>query len=100
MSNQKDIERITAYRKMSLMGVSTIRQAVTLLAINYQPMMRTSELAKVIGSQRANAGVLAQQLKEKGLIDWTYDNVGRGHDRRIYHLTERGKEAIEEARKS
>ena len=100
MSNQRDVEKITAYRKLIRMGVSTNRQNIVLLAIKCQPMMRTSELAKVIGSQRANAGVLAQQLKEKGLIDWTYENGGRGHDKRIYHLTERGKEAIEEARKS
>lgn len=93
-----DIARITAYRKMRNMGVNTVRQAITLLAINYQSSITTTDLSRVVGSSRASTNQLTVQLKEKGLIDWTSKNQGRGKHGRVYFLTPKGKDAIEQAR--
>ena len=98
-----DVERMTAYRKLQALKVTTIRQAIALLAINYQAGISTVELAKVINTNRQSASELAKQLKLKGLIDWHISDldqrqVGRRKDSRVYYLTQQGQQAIEQAR--
>lgn len=97
---KKDIERITAYRKMKAMGVSTINQAVVLLAINYQDDIMTVDLAKVIGTTRGSTSELCKQLRAKGLIGWTQRQVSKRNNTRHYHLTPKGKDAVEFGRQA
>ena len=77
-----------------------MRQAMVLLVISYQDTITTGEIAKAIGSARPNAGQLASQLKEKGLIEWTSSTENRGRYTRNYFLTQKGKQAVELARKA
>jgi len=98
-----DVDKIVAFRKMQSLGVNTLRQAVALLAINYQDRIGSIELAKVIGSNRAHASALCKQLVLKGLLDWHYaDHGGKirntRKDSRVYYLTSKGKRVIEQAR--
>ena len=90
-----ELDRIIALRKIMKMGITTIPQFVALRAIKYQPGIGTAELAKVIGLKRSAVDSLAQRLIEKGLvmvskIDW----------KKQYDLTDLGKKAVEEGRKS
>lgn len=96
---KKDFESIVAFRKLSALGVTTLRQAMVLLVISYQDTITTGEMAKAIGSARPNAGQLASQLKEKGLIKWT-SSIEKRRYKRVYFLTQKGKLAVELARKA
>ena len=98
-----DVDKIVAFRKMQSLGVNTLRQAVALLAINYQDRIGSIELAKVIGSNREHATALCKQLVLKGLLDWHYSDHGgkirsTRKDSRVYYLTSKGKRVIEQAR--
>lgn len=98
MSDKRDLEAIIAYRKLATMGITTIRQAMLLIAINYQDTITTLELGRTIGIARPNAGQLAAQLQEKGLLGWTEERQARGKHKRVYFLTPKGKEAVELAK--
>ena len=98
MSDNRDVEALIAYRKLAAMGITTMRQAMLLIAINYQDTITTSELAKAIGIARPNTGQLAAQLKEKGLLGWTEERQDRGKHKRFYFLTPKGKQAVELAK--
>lgn len=91
---------MTAYRKMKAMGVSTISQAIALLAINYQDDITTVELAKVIGTTRSSTSELCKQLRAKSLIGWTQRQVSKRNHTRHYHLTTKGKDAVEFGRQA
>jgi len=97
---KKDIERITAFQMLTTVGITTIRQAVDLLAVNFQPGITSNDLAKILRINRTSTCVLCGQLEEKGLMTWeTRENAPRRHAR-FYSLTEAGKEIIKLIRKA
>lgn len=93
-SQRIDYSRIIAMRKLQAMGVTTFGQATFLLALNYQPGIGTTELSKILGIKRVATSQLAKRLKDKGLVTWE----GGEKMRRKYHLTQKGKQAIQSAR--
>ena len=96
--SQNEVERITAYRKLKMMGVTTINQAVLLLAANYQNGISFTELSKILGTPRSNVREMALKLKDKKLLTWDYKKNHCGPA--MVYITKRGKYAVEQARQA
>lgn len=97
MIEKQDIHKITTFRKIQNLGASTFRQLIALFAIEYDPTITTTELAKVVGSNRSSASELCQRLKKNGLVTW--EHARRGRSSRRYNITPAGFKIIEEGRK-
>lgn len=94
MTKQEHIDRLTIGRKLQDFGVTTLRQSMALVALDYSPRITVTEMSKAINTKsRASCRQLLVQLKDKGLV--LFQSRESGHKGTIFSLTAKGAKAVD-----
>ena len=90
------VAKLTALRRVIDAGVTTKRQEMALLAIDFDPRIKTTELAKILNTTRSNIRALMVQLAGKGLVIIQHENGKRGTATCRYSLTHKAQDILDD----
>nr|BAR33190.1 hypothetical protein [uncultured Mediterranean phage uvMED] len=90
------VAKLTAIRRVIDAGVTTKRQEMALLAIDFDPRIKTTELAKILNTTRSNIRALMVQLSEKGLVILQHEGGKRGTATCRYSLTHKAQDILDD----
>ena len=90
------IAKLTSIRRMIDAGLSTKRQEMALLAIDFDPRIKTTELAKTLKTTRSNIRALMVQLAGKGLVIIQHEDGKRGRDTARFSLTHKAQDVLDD----
>ena len=90
------VAKLTAIRRVIDAGVTTKRQEMSLLAIDFDPRIKTTELAKILNTTRSSVRALMIQLAEKGLVILQHEGGKRGTNTCRYSLTHKAQDILDD----
>jgi len=96
MMKTSHIAKLTAIRRVLDAGLTTKRQEMALLALDFDPRITTTELGKTLKTTRSNVRALMVQMKQKGLVILQHKDGKRGRDTARYSLTPKGNEILDD----
>ena len=90
------VAKLTAIRRVIDAGITTKRQEMSLLAIDFDPRIKTTELAKILNTTRSSVRALMIQLAEKGLVILQHEGGKRGTNTCRYSLTHKSQDILDD----
>ena len=96
MMKTSHIAKLTALRRVIDAGVTTKRQEMALLSLDFDPRITTTELAKTLKTTRSNVRALMVQMKDKGLVILQHKDGNRGRNTARYSLTHKAQDILDD----
>jgi len=96
MMKTSHIAKLSSIRRLINAGLTTKRQEMALLAIDFDPRIKTTELAKTLKTTRSNVRSLMVQLAQKGLVILQHEGGKRGTATCRYSLTHKAQDILDD----
>ena len=90
------IAKLTSIRRLIDAGLTTKRQEMALLAIDFDPRIKTTELAKTLKTTRSSVRELMLQLAQKGFVILQHEGGKRGRNTARYALTHKAQDMLDD----